>query len=74
MVIANPPFHDAGIEETAALGQAFICCAAAMLRRGGVLRLVANVGMPYEAVLNAHFAAVTPLGQARGYKLFEARK
>ncbi len=72
-VVMNPPFHDGGAEDRA-LGQVFIQRAAAMLRRGGVCWMVANVGMPYEAVLKTHFAAVTPLGQARGYKLFEARK
>jgi 16S rRNA (guanine1207-N2)-methyltransferase len=72
-VVMNPPFHDAGAEDRI-LGQTFIRRAAAMLRRGGVCRLVANVGMPYEAVLNECFAAVTPLGDVRGYKLFEARK
>jgi 16S rRNA (guanine1207-N2)-methyltransferase len=72
-VVMNPPFHDAGVEDRT-LGQTFIRRAAAMLRRGGTCRLVANVGMPYEAVLNECFAAVTPLGQAHGYKLIEARK
>jgi 16S rRNA (guanine1207-N2)-methyltransferase len=72
-VIMNPPFHDAGVEDRT-LGQTFVRRAAAMLRRGGLCRLVANVGMPYEAVLGECFASVTPLGQARGYKLFEARK
>jgi 16S rRNA (guanine1207-N2)-methyltransferase len=72
-VVINPPFHDAGAEDRT-LGQTFIRRAAALLRRGGTLGLVANVGMPYEAVLAEHFRTVTPLGQTHGYKLFEARK
>jgi 16S rRNA (guanine1207-N2)-methyltransferase len=72
-VIMNPPFHDGGSEDRR-LGQAFIARAAALLRRGGVCRLVANIGMPYEAPLAEHFAAVKPLGVKGGYKLFEARR
>jgi 16S rRNA (guanine1207-N2)-methyltransferase len=72
-VIMNPPFHDAGAEDRT-LGQTFIRRAAALLHKGGTLRLVANIGMPYEAVLSECFRAVTPLGQTHGYKLFEARK
>ena len=30
--------------------------------------MVANVALPYEAVLAACFAKVTPVTQARGYK------
>ena len=72
-VIMNPPFHDAGHEDRA-LGPAFIAAAARLLRRGGVCRLVANIALPYEAPLIAHFAKVTPLAHIGGYKVFEARK
>lgn len=72
-VIMNPPFHDRGTEDRT-LGQAFVRRASAMLRKGGVCRLVANITMPYEAVMAQCFSAVTPLGQSNGYKLFEARK
>ena len=72
-VVMNPPFHDGG-QEDRRLGQIFIARAASMLRRGGLCRLVANVGMPYEATLAERFAAVRPLGVAGGYKLFEARR
>lgn len=72
-VIMNPPFHEGGGEDRY-LGQAFIATAAAMLKRGGVCRLVANIALPYEAILQQHFATVTPLARAKGYKVFEARK
>lgn len=72
-IVMNPPFHDAGAEDRT-LGQTFIRRAGAMLRKGGVLRLVANVGMPYEATLAEAFKTVTPLGQVHGYKLIEAKK
>ena len=72
-VIMNPPFHDGGREDRS-LGQAFIAAAAKMLKKGGVCRLVANVALPYEPALIAHFATVSPIAQARGYRVFEARK
>jgi 16S rRNA (guanine1207-N2)-methyltransferase len=72
-VVMNPPFHDAGHEDRA-LGQAFIAAAAARLKRGGACWMVANIALPYEAVLAACFSRVTAVTQARGYKVYEARK
>jgi len=72
-VVMNPPFHDGG-EEDRGLGQAFIQRAAAVLRRGGVLRLVANIGLPYEATLAGAFDQMRRLEQAGGYKVLEARR
>ena len=72
-VVMNPPFHDGGAEDKA-LGQAFIRRAAAMLKPGGVLKLVANVGLPYEAVLAETFKDVRLIDQAPGYKALEARR
>jgi 16S rRNA (guanine1207-N2)-methyltransferase len=72
-VVINPPFHDGG-EEDRGLGQAFIRRAAASLRRGGVLRLVANIGLPYEATLAEAFDQARRLEQAGGYKVLEGRR
>ncbi len=72
-VIMNPPFHDAG-EEDRSLGQTFIRRAAAMMRRGGVLRLVANIGLPYEATLAEAFDQARRLEQSGGYKVLEGRR
>ena len=72
-VVMNPPFHDAG-QEDKALGQAFIRRAHAVLRKGGVLWMVANRHLPYEAVLGEQFARVTPKGDGKGFKIYEARK
>ena len=71
-VIMNPPFHAAGTEDRR-LGAAFIQKAAGLLRRGGVLWMVANRHLPYEAELAAAFRQVKPI-DAAGYKLFEAVK
>ena len=72
-VIMNPPFHEGGGEDKH-LGQTFIATAAAMLRKGGVCRLVANIALPYEAALERSFATVTFLARGGGYKVFEARR
>ncbi|SFJ96186.1 class I SAM-dependent methyltransferase [Caulobacter sp. UNC279MFTsu5.1] len=72
-VVTNPPFHETGNEDKG-LGQAFITAAAGMLRKGGVLWIVANRHLPYEAVLNAHFKTVRPVADAGGFKVYEARK
>ena len=72
-VVTNPPFHDGGGEDKG-LGQAFITSAAAMLRKSGVLWIVANRHLPYEATLNEHFKTVRPVADAGGFKVYEARK
>lgn len=72
-VVTNPPFHETGGEDRS-LGQAFIRTAAASLRKGGDLWLVANRHLPYEAILAEHFAKVRLAGETNGYKVYEARK
>jgi len=72
-VVSNPPFHDGGAEDKR-LGQAFIRKAAGLLKKGGVLWLVANRHLPYEAELNDAFKRVTMVADAGGYKVFEAVK
>ena len=70
-VVMNPPFHAAG-EEDKGLGIAFVRKAAASLRTGGHLWLVANGHLPYEATLDATFKRVTPLAEANGFKVLLA--
>lgn len=72
-IVSNPPFHDGGTEDRR-LGQNFIRQAAALLKTGGVLWLVANRHLPYEAELNAAFKRVKPMVDKGGYKIFEAVK
>ena len=72
-VVMNPPFHDGGAEDQS-LGQAFIRRAAEALRPGGILWLVANHHLPYEAALTTLFRRVTPKVEASGYKIYEALK
>lgn len=72
-VVMNPPFHDAGAEDKA-LGQAFIRRAHAVLRKGGVLWLVANRHLPYEGVLGDLFGKAALKAEGGGFKVYEARK
>jgi len=72
-VVSNPPFHEGGGEDKT-LGQAFIASAAAALRKGGALWIVANRHLPYEAILGESFAKVRLVAEGGGYKVFEARK
>lgn len=72
-VVSNPPFHDGGAEDKR-LGQAFIRKAAGLLKKGGVLWLVANRHLPYEAELDAAFKRVRMAADQGGYKVFEAVK
>jgi 16S rRNA (guanine1207-N2)-methyltransferase len=72
-VVMNPPFHDGGAEDRA-LGQTFIQRAAGALRKGGTLWLTANRHLPYELVLRENFSRVELRIEAKGFKIFEARK
>ena len=72
-VVCNPPFHDGGAEDRA-LGQAFIRRARAMLKTGGVLWMVANRHLPYEAVLTESFKSVARRAETGGFKVYEARR
>ncbi|HWA60716.1 MAG TPA: class I SAM-dependent methyltransferase [Caulobacteraceae bacterium] len=71
-VVMNPPFHDGGAEDKR-LGQAFIGAARQALAKGGVLWMVANRHLPYEATLGERFAHVALRAEAHGFKVFEAR-
>lgn len=72
-IVSNPPFHQGRADEPD-LGRAFIAAAAAALRPGGRLFLVANRHLPYEAVLAQNFASVRTVESRDGFKVIEARK
>jgi 16S rRNA (guanine1207-N2)-methyltransferase len=71
-IVCNPPFHAQGAGERVDLGRAFIAAAAAALRPGGRLWLVANRHLPYESVLDAAFGSVRAVAQRDGFKVVEA--
>lgn len=72
-VIMNPPFH---AEKTLAieLGRSFIRNAAAMLKSGGALWMVANAHLPYEPVLQQSFKNIEKIHEGRGFKIIRAVK
>lgn len=70
-VIMNPPFHS-GREADPGLGAAFIATAARLLTGAGKLWMVSNRHLPYEAVLNRHFAKVSEIGGDTHFKVIEA--
>ena len=73
IVVMNPPFHQARAAEPD-IGIAMIRAALGALKKGGRLFLVANRGLPYEAVLRAGASSHGELiGDARYRVLWAAR-
>ncbi|HEY8573301.1 class I SAM-dependent methyltransferase [Phenylobacterium sp.] len=72
-VVTNPPFHEGGNEDRA-LGLAFLRRAHRALRKGGVLWVVANRHLPYEALLAELFGKPVLKADSGGFKVYEARK
>jgi 16S rRNA (guanine1207-N2)-methyltransferase len=72
-VVSNPPFHE-GRADSPELGVSFIRAAAASLKDGGRLVMVANRHLPYEAALARHFASVRTLADQGGYKVLEGAR
>ncbi len=72
-IVMNPPFHT-GQATDVDLGRAFLKVAAASLKRGGKLLLVANRQLPYEAALEASGLAWRKLAEDRIYKILFAEK
>ncbi|MCD8566659.1 MAG: methyltransferase [Alphaproteobacteria bacterium] len=70
-IVMNPPFHE-GKHEASSIGQAFIRAAAAALKSGGRLLMVANTHLPYERDLQSLFSHVEKLHQESGFKIIEA--
>jgi 16S rRNA (guanine1207-N2)-methyltransferase len=68
LVISNPPFH-AGKALDAAMADAFIGQARALLAPGGRLALVANRFLPYERRLAPLFPRVEVAGESRSYRV-----
>ena len=72
-VIMNPPFHDLS-DANPEIGRGFIGCAAAHLKTGGQLWMVANTHLPYEEILKSQFKTVTPVTREKGFKVLAAVK
>ncbi len=72
-IVTNPPFHDAGTEDQG-LGQGFLQQAGFLLKPGGVLWLVANKHLPYEALLRSLFLKVELVKEEGGFKVYKAER
>lgn len=72
-VVTNPPFHASRAADPG-LGAAFIAAARRMLAPDGVLYLVANRHLPYDAPLSAHFLVVETIGGDAAFRLIRAAK
>ncbi len=73
LVIMNPPFHEGHAAEPS-LGKALIAAASQALRGGGMLMLVANRGLPYEATLGENFREHGETCRNARYKVLWAKK
>lgn len=72
-IVMNPPFHS-GQSTDIGLGRAFVRSAAAALRTGGRIFLVANRQLPYEAELDALGLVWRKPVEDATYKLLFAEK
>ena len=72
-IIMNPPFHT-GQATDVDLGRAFIRSAAAALKRGGKLLLVANHQLPYEGALDASGLVWRRIAADKSFKIIFAEK
>ncbi len=73
VVVTNPPFHQGAATEYD-VAPRFIREAAAALRPGGRLYLVANRFLPYEACVQAAFGAVRVAYEDRRFKVLLATR
>ena len=72
-VVMNPPFHQGRATEPA-IGEAMIRGAAAALKPGGRLLMVANRPLPYEAVLQASFGRCREICRDKRFKVLVATR
>ncbi|CAG0976712.1 MAG: class I SAM-dependent methyltransferase [Rhizobiaceae bacterium] len=72
-IVMNPPFHRGRAAEPG-LGRDMIRAAAAALRPGGRLFMVANRELPYEAALDELFADWRETAREGGFKTFAAKR
>lgn len=73
VIITNPPFHT-GKATDVTLGTQFITRAAEGLAPGGIMLMVANKHLPYEAVIDQHFKSRRTVAEADGFKVIEGKQ
>ncbi len=70
-IVMNPPFHQ-GRKRDLELGRRFVRLAAQGLRRDGVLYMVANRHLPYEAILREVLGKVRLVAETPGFKVLSS--
>lgn len=73
LIVMNPPFHQRRSAEPD-IGQGMIKAAAAALKPGGRLFMVANRQLPYEKTLSEVFSAQQELVRSGLFKVLSARR
>lgn len=73
LIVMNPPFHKGRAAEPD-IGQGMIRAAAAALKPGGRLFMVANRQLPYERTLAEAFASHVEIAGDGLFKVFSARR
>lgn len=72
-IITNPPFHQ-GVHTNYQATEQLIQQAAAHLRPGGELRLVANSFLKYQPLIEAHLGPCKLLAERNGFRVYSARR
>ncbi|MAQ71772.1 MAG: hypothetical protein CL565_06220 [Alphaproteobacteria bacterium] len=72
-ILLNPPFH-AGKKTDISLGKSIIESAAKSLKKRGVIYVVANIHLPYEAVLKHAGISFDIITTKQGFKVFKGVK
>lgn len=72
-IISNPPFHQ-GVHTDYQATEQLLREAAAHLRPGGELRLVANSFLKYAPLIEQHLGPCTLLAERDGFRVYSARR
>ena len=72
-IVSNPPFHS-GIHTDYRTSETLLREAAAHLRSGGELRLVANAFLRYAPLIEEHLGPCQVLAEAQGFRIYRARR
>ncbi|MGX5220588.1 methyltransferase [Pseudomonas segetis] len=72
-ILSNPPFHQ-GVHTHYQASENLLRQAARHLDANGQLRLVANSFLKYPPLIEQHLGACTILDEAKGFRIYDARK
>jgi len=72
-IVMNPPFHDDSLVDQD-LGKEFIRSASKLLKKDGMLYMVANSFLAYEILLEENFTKVEKVLKENGFKVFHVKR